>query len=148
MKMNPARILAVAASLAAVPALAASAPIDTSRPVSLTQDPVVMRLSKDEFRIAFGLDAAHCAANGCSGIIRYRVDWRAEDGTTRSEIKHVSYNATPSAHRAITVDRQYFDTSEGAHTTDVVRISVQTISCVDGAASGVPRTASTSLIAR
>jgi hypothetical protein len=148
MRIHLARTLAVAASLVALPALAASSPIAASRPVALAQDPVVMRLSKDEFRIAFGLNAEHCSSNGCSGIIRYRVDWRAEDGTTRSEIKRVSYIAAASSHRAMTVDRQYFDTSEGAHTTDIVRVSVESISCVAGGEPGTARTASTGLIAR
>src|ERR1700728_5412333 len=74
------------------------------RAVTLTQDPVVMRLSKDEFRIAFGLNAERCASGGCNGVIRYRVDWRTEDGTMRSEIKRVSYSAMANANRALTVD--------------------------------------------
>jgi hypothetical protein len=139
------RTLAIAASLAALPALGANAAAVSTRAVSLTQDPVVMRLSKDEFRIAFGLNSEHCASGGCNGVIRYRVDWKTEDGTTRSEIKRVSYTAVPSAHRAMTVDRQYFDTAEGAHTTDVVRVSVDMITCEDGVGSGSAssRTAST-----
>ena len=137
------RTLAIAASLAALPALGANAAAVSTRAVSLTQDPVVMRLSKDEFRIAFGLNADRCATGGCNGVIRYRVDWKTEDGTTRSEIKRVSYTAVPSAHRALTVDRQYFDTAEGAHTTDVVRVSVEMITCADGAESATTRTAST-----
>ena len=136
------RTLAIAASLAALPALAANAAAVSTRAVSLTQDPVVMRLNKDEFRIAFGLNAERCASAGCNGVIRYRVDWKTEDGTTRSEIKRVSYTAVPSAHRALTVDRQYFDTAEGAHTTDVVRVSVEMITCADGAESATTRTAS------
>ena len=136
------KTLAIAASLAALPALGANAAAVSTRAVSLTQDPVVMRLSKDEFRIAFGLNAEHCATTGCNGIIRYRVDWKTEDGTMRSEVKRVSYAAAPSANRALTVDRQYFDTAEGAHTTDVVRISVDMITCVDGVASAITRTAS------
>lgn len=148
MTMPLVRTYAVAAIVTALPTLAASSPTNAQRPVSLAQDPVVMRLSKDEFRIAFGLNAEHCATNGCSGIIRYRVDWRADDGTRRSEIKRVSYRAAPSAHRAMTVDRQYFDTSEGAHTTDVVRVSVEMISCVHGADSGNPRIASAEPVVR
>jgi hypothetical protein len=111
--------------------------------VSLTQEPIVMRLNKDEFRIAFGISAERCAANGCNGVIRYRVDWKTEDGTTRSEIKRVSYTVSPSANRAITVDRQYFDTAEGAHTTEVVKVSVDMITCLDGAYAAASRTAST-----
>ena len=136
------RTLTIAASLAALPALGANAAAVSTRAVSLTQDPLVMRLSKDEFRIAFGLNAERCAAGGCSGVIRYRVDWKTEDGTMRSEIERVSYTAVPRANRAMTVDRQYFDTAEGAHTTDVVRVSVDMITCVDGAGSATTRTAS------
>jgi len=136
------RTLAVVATLAALPALGANAAAISTRAVSLTQDPVVMRLSKDEFRIAFGLNAERCASTGCNGVIRYRVDWKTEDGTTRSEIKRVSYTAVPSANRALTVDRQYFDTAEGAHTTDVVRVNVDMITCEDGVPSAPTRTAS------
>jgi hypothetical protein len=136
------RTLAIAAGLAVLTASAANAAPVSAHAVSLTQDPVVMRLSKDEFRIAFGLNAERCATAGCNGVIRYRVDWKTEDGTMRSEIKRVSYAAVPSAHRALTVDRQYFDTAEGAHTTDVVRVSVDMITCVDGVESAATRTAS------
>ncbi len=139
------RTLAVAASLAALPALGAGAPAALSQSIYLAQDPIIMRISKDEFRIAFGLNAEHCASNGCTGLIRYRVDWKTEDGMTRSEIKRVSYIASPSSGRTMTVDRQYFDTSEGAHTTEVLRVSVDMITCVDGAYSSATRTASTVL---
>ena len=103
------------------------------RAVSLTQEPLVMRLSKDEFRIAFGINAGHVAARGCDGVIHYRVDWRADDGTMRSENRAVTYSVPASADRTITVDRQFFDTAEGRHTTDVVNVSVDSMSCVDGA---------------
>jgi hypothetical protein len=136
------RTLTIAAGLAVLTASAANAAPVSARAVSLTQDPVVMRLSKDEFRIAFGLNAERCATAGCNGVIRYRVDWKTEDGTMRSEIKRVSYAAVPSANRALTVDRQYFDTAEGAHTTDVVRVSVDMITCVDGVESAATHTAS------
>jgi len=107
------------------------------RAVTLTQDPLVMRLSKDEFRIAFGINAERGAPNGCNGVIRYRVDWKTEDGTTRSEVKLVNYTVSPHATRAMTVDRQYFDTAEGQHTTDVLKVSVDRITCLE---SGEPRT--------
>jgi hypothetical protein len=128
--------LGVIASAVAAPAAEHSA--------SLTQEPVVMRLSKDEFRIAFGINSERCAATGCNGVIHYRVDWKTEDGhgLTRSENRRVSYAALPSMGRSITVDRQYFDTAEGAHTTDVVRVSVDKITCLDGVDSSGPRTAS------
>lgn len=100
--------------------------------VSLTHEPVVMRLNKDEFRIAFGLNGERCAQSGCSGQIRYRVNWKTADGLARSEVKHVNYTVLPHAGRTIAVDRQYFDTAEGQHTTDVVKVSVDSITCVDG----------------
>jgi hypothetical protein len=124
-------ILGHGASGRAAPAL--------KRSVSLTQEPLVMRLDKDEFRIAFGLNAGRYFSNGCDGVISYRVDWKTEDGTTRREAKRVKYTVLPGASRTITVDRQYFDTAEGAHTTDVVKVSVDNISCLD---SGRLQTAS------
>jgi hypothetical protein len=121
---------------------AAGAAAAAERPVSLTQDPLVMRLSKDEFRIAFGINAEQAATRGCDGVIHYRVDWKAEDGTTRSENRLVTYTVPPRASRTITVDRQYFDTAEGKHTTDVVNVSVDSISCIDGSESDAPEVAS------
>ncbi len=97
--------------------------------VSLAQDPVVMRLGKDEFRIAFGLHADRCAAAGCTGTIEYDASWKADDGVTRSERKHLVYAIPDGAQRSIVVDRHYFDTSEGKHTTDVTQVAVQTVSC-------------------
>ena len=116
-----------------VSAAAGAAP-PPARSVSLTQDPLVMRLNKDEFRIAFGINGERCGANGCSGMIHYRVDWKTADGTTRSETKRVSYTVSPLAPRTIAVDRQYFDTAEGQHTTDVVKVSVERIRCLDAGA--------------
>jgi hypothetical protein len=113
-------------ALAALSAGANAAPV-SQRSISLTQEPLVMRLNKNEFRIAFGINGERCGANGCSGMIRYRVDWKTEDGMTRSEIKHVNYTVLPSAGRTIAVDRQYFDTAEGQHTTDVVKVRVDAI---------------------
>jgi hypothetical protein len=103
--------------------------------VSLTQAPLVMRLSKDEFRIAFGVDGARCFPNGCHGLIRYRVHWTAADGTARSEVKRVNYAVFPRARRSVAVDRQYFDTAEGEHTTEIVTVSVDVITCDRGADS-------------
>ena len=128
-------------SLMALVALGASASASASAgaapasklSVSLTQDPLIMRLNKDEFRIAFGINGERCGANGCSGMIRYRVQWKTADGAIRSEIKQVSYTVSPHASRTIAVDRQYFDTAEGQHTTDVVKVSVDAITCRDGA---------------
>jgi len=113
-------------ALAVCSAGAYAAP-DSGRSISLTQEPLVMRLNKNEFRIAFGINGERCGANGCSGMIRYRVEWKTEDGMTRSEIKHVNYTVSPSASRTIAVDRQYFDTAEGQHTTDVVKVRVDAI---------------------
>ncbi|MGB6307810.1 MAG: hypothetical protein WBF89_08450 [Steroidobacteraceae bacterium] len=125
--------LTLLAALASSAAAVASPPAERS--VSLTQDPLVMRLNKDEFRIAFGINGERCGANGCSGMIRYRVDWKTADGTTRSEVKRVGYSVSPHAPRTIAVDRQYFDTAEGRHETDVVKVRVDGITCLDGAGS-------------
>jgi hypothetical protein len=119
-------------SLMAMLTMSAGAAPASEHSVSLTQDPLVMRLNKDEFRIAFGINGERCGENGCSGMIRYRVNWKTADGTTRSEIKHVNYTVSPRARRTIAVDRQYFDTAEGQHTTDVVKVSIDAITCRDG----------------
>src|SRR6202789_1563292 len=100
MKTIPLALLAVLTMSAA----AGAAP-PSQRSVSLTQDPLIMRLNKDEFRIAFGINGERCGANGCSGMIRYRVDWKTADGTTRSEIKSVGYSVAPLARRTIGVPR-------------------------------------------
>lgn len=98
---------------------------------SLTQAPLVMRLGKDEFRIAFGIRAEGCAPNGCRGFIHYRVVWRTDDGTMVSENKRVSYSVLPHYTRTITVDRAYFDTAEDAHATAVIKVTVNNITCSD-----------------
>jgi hypothetical protein len=105
----------------------------SERSVSLTQEPLVMRLSKDEFRIAFGINAERAAPYGCNGVIRYRVDWKT---------RLVNYTVSPHASRAITVDRQYFDTAEGQHTTEVIKVSVDKITCLDGGNARIPQIAS------
>jgi hypothetical protein len=104
-----------------------------------------MRLNKDEFRIAFAINAERCAPHGCNGVIRYRVDWRTVDGKTRSEIKHVDYTVLPSGTRTIAVDRQYFDTAEGQQTTDVFNVSVERITCLNRASLLARQTASTAI---
>ncbi len=124
-------VLIAAAGSLAWPALGSTADSPSARSASLTQDPLVMRLSKDEFRIAFGVNAQGCASNGCSGVIHYRVKWKTEQGTVMSEFRRVSYNVLPHSSRTMTVDRQYFDTAEGAHTTAVVKVTVDTITCLD-----------------
>jgi len=65
----------------------------------------------------------------------YRVNWRTEDGMSRFETKRVTYAVFPHARRSITVDRQYFDTAEGEHTTDIVSVSVDLITCHEEAGS-------------
>jgi hypothetical protein len=148
MKMISLSLIALAAcsagAHAASPSELASPSVHAShseRSISLTQEPLVMRLNKDEFRIAFGINGERCGGKGCSGIIRYRVDWKTQDGTKRSETKHVNYIVSPLAGRTIAVDRQYFDTAEGQHTTDVVKVSIDAITCLDAAASGAAETA-------
>jgi hypothetical protein len=113
-------------------AAGATAATPTAGSVTLVQDPLVMRLNKDEFRIAFGIKGERCTSNGCNGSIHYRVYWQTLDGTARSEIRQVSYTVSPGAARTIAVDRQFFDTGEGEHTTDVVRVSIDMITCLDG----------------
>jgi hypothetical protein len=125
-------VLIAAAGGLAWPALGSTADSPSGRSASLIQDPVVMRLSKDEFRIAFGVNTQGCASNGCSGVIHYRVRWKTDDGTAMSEFRRVSYTVVPHSSRTMTVDRQYFDTAEGAHRTDVIKVSVDTITCLDG----------------
>jgi hypothetical protein len=127
--MKPTALSVIAMAALCIGAHAARAAAVPEHVVVLTQDPLIMRLSKDEFRIAFGINGERCGAQGCSGMIRYRVDWRTPDGTTRSEIRHVTYTVSPNASRTIAVDRQYFDTAEGQHTTDVLKVSVDSITC-------------------
>jgi hypothetical protein len=139
--------IALSTIVVVLPATGARAATASEQSISLTQAPLVMRLSKDEFRIAFGIRAGRSAANGCNGVIRYRVEWKTEDGTTRSEIRRVNYTVPPRTSRSITVDRQYFDTGEGQHTTEVVRVSVDRISCLD-AGNSHPQLASAATEAR
>ena len=122
MKLGPTFLMTAIASSASSATFAAP----PEGAVLLTGDPVVMRLNKDEFRIVFGIDGRSCA-HGCSGSVRYWVDWKASDGTVRSEQKEVNYVVAPEAARTIAVDRQYLDTAEGAHTVDIVKVRVDTI---------------------
>jgi hypothetical protein len=119
----PTMFLMIAVTAGAAPAAFAAQPESA---VMLTGDPVVMRLSKDEFRIVFGIEGRSCK-QGCNGSVRYRVNWKASDGTLRSERKEVNYTVSPDAARTIAVDRQYLDTAEGAHTVDVVNVKVDII---------------------
>jgi hypothetical protein len=128
--MTQRRIVSLAAALGTL--AASGVPAAPAHPAVLTHDPLVMRLDKDEFRIAFGIGARACLSRGCSGVIRYRVEWKTEDGALISDVKRVAYSMPPHAARTITVDRQYFDTAEGAHTTQVVKVTVERISCAPG----------------
>ena len=111
--------------------------------VSLTQEPLVMRLDKDEFRIAFGVNAEQCGANGCDGVISYRVDWKDADGTIRSEQRQVNYAAPPGANRTIAVDHQYLAGARGEHEIQIIKVSVDQMSCLI-----TPRTESASRAAQ
>ena len=132
MKLTVNRVAAALVAALLAPALAAAADA-VPRAARVTQEPLVMRLSKDEFRIAFGIDVPRCAARGCSGQIRYRIAWRTEDGTQVAETRRVSYSVPANYGRTMIVDRQYLDTAEGAHTTEVVGVTVKRITCEDGA---------------
>jgi len=137
--------ITVAALGAAACALADGCAPSGKRSATLTQDPLVIRLNKDEFRIAFGLNAVGCEASGCNGVIRYRVHWKTEDGAAISELKQVSYSVLPHSARTITVDRQYFDTAEGAHTTEVVKVAVERITCTDASVATTAQVARNTL---
>jgi hypothetical protein len=136
-KYRAASLIAAAGSLAWCTLCSAAVPIQ-GHWASLAERPLVMRLSKDEFRIAFGLTAKNCVDSGCSGVISYRVEWKGDDGMTRSELRRVSYAVLPHYTRALTVDRQYFDTAEGAHTTEIVKVTVGNITCTTGQAATQP----------
>lgn len=118
-----------------VASAAASVAQTPAHPVVLTHDPLVMRLDKDEFRIVFGIGARGCLRRGCSGVIRYRIEWKTEEGVAVTESKRVTYSVAPGAQRTITVDRQYLDTAEGAHTTQVMKVTVERITCAPGVGS-------------
>jgi hypothetical protein len=105
--------------------------------VSLTQEPLVMRLGKDEFRIAFGLDAATCRESGCSGSIKYNATWQTDDGQQSTERKTVTFDIPAGAERSLSVDRHYFDTAEAQHTTKVVGVDVEQINCDTSATTGL-----------
>jgi hypothetical protein len=137
MKLLPVSLIVMTALSANQGAVAAP---PAERSISVTHEPLVMRLNKDEFRIAFGVNGEHCGANGGTGLIQYRVDWKTPDGTTRTERKHVSFTVSPLATHTIAVDRQYFDTAEGQHMTDVVKVHIDAITCV-GSDSRAPETA-------
>jgi hypothetical protein len=97
--------------------------------VSISQEPVVLRVGKDEFRIAFGVTGEQCRESGCSGVIRYQASWRTEDGAVAIDRKALSYHIPDGGSRSIAVDRHYFDTAEAKQTTSVVRVDVDEVSC-------------------
>jgi len=97
--------------------------------VSVSNEPIVMRMSKDEFRIVFGVTGDQCGEQGCSGVIRYKAAWRTEEGAENVDSKLVSYTIPSGSKRSIAVDRHYFDMGEGKHTTDLVSVSVDDVSC-------------------
>jgi hypothetical protein len=97
--------------------------------VQVGKDPVVMRMSKDEFRIAFGVSGAQCHENGCTGVIQYDAAWRTEDGSENVDHKLLSYSIPSGTNQSIAVDRHYFDTGEGRHTTELVRVRISDVSC-------------------
>jgi hypothetical protein len=132
MKLTVNRVTAALLAALLAPTLAAAADA-APRTARVIQEPLVMRLSKDEFRIAFGIEAPRCAARGCSGQIHYRIAWRTDDGTQVVETRRVSYSVPANYGRTMIVDRQYLDTAEGAHTTEVVAVTVKRITCQDAA---------------
>ena len=97
--------------------------------VEVTQDPVIIRMDKDEFRIAFGVSGETCEQSGCAGVIRYKAEWKTDDGKQSVDTKLLSYDIPNGASHSIAVDRHYFDTSEGKHTTDLVQVTVEDVSC-------------------
>jgi len=117
--------LAILLALAAGNALAAPAACS----VNINNDPLIMRMSKDEFRIAFGVSGDQCPDGGCAGAIAYEATWRTEDGAEAVDRKMLSYSIPSGAKHSIAVDRHYFDTGEGKHTTELVRVSVSDVSC-------------------
>lgn len=108
-------------------AAAPAAPAECS--VSVSNEPVIMRVSKDEFRIVFGVSGDACQQTGCAGVIKYQASWKTEDGAENVDSKLVSYTIPSGAERSIAVDRHYFDMGEGKHTTELVRVSVDDVSC-------------------
>ena len=129
--MNRLNTLVAATLLAGLPLVATAGEAPTCK-VALTQDPLVMRLGKDEFRIAFGLDGSSCRGTGCAGVIKYSATWQAEDGTRSTEQKSVRYEIPENAERSLIVDRSYFDEGEGLHTVNVLSVDIAQISCSAG----------------
>jgi hypothetical protein len=100
--------------------------------VALTQDPLVQPIGIDEFRVAFGLDGAQCAANGCHGDVTYRVQWQGDRGHRGAEQRTVAFSIPAGTQRSLTVDRQYFHAAETSEIIDVTETRVSAISCERG----------------
>lgn len=133
MKMISMLMIGAMAAAGAGAAAGATSQASSRHAVTVVGAPLVMRLNSDEFRIAFGIDGKGCMPTGCSGSILYRVRWTAADGTSRSDARRVAYKIAPHSGRTIAVDRQYLDTAEGAHTTEVLDVRVDRITCRDDA---------------
>ena len=97
--------------------------------VNVTNDPVVIRMDKDEFRIAFGVAGDACEKRAARASSATSAAWRTEDGAEATDNKVLSYDIPSGAKRSIAVDRHYFDTSEGRHTTDLVDVKIDDVSC-------------------
>jgi hypothetical protein len=119
----------IALALTGLLAQAAASDPSGSCKVRLTHDPLVMRVGKDEFRVAFGLDGSACGDSGCAGTIRYKATWRSDDGVSQTAQRAVSYAIPEGAPRSLTVDRSYFDDGVAHHTTEIVNVDVAQISC-------------------
>ena len=96
--------------------------------VSVSGEPLVMRVDKDEFRIAFRVEDKGGLPAIRSGSVRYRIEWRTGDGATHTDLRQVRYSLPADATRTIAVDRQYLDTAEGENTVEVVKVSVDAVS--------------------
>lgn len=119
-------------SLTVLFAGSASAAQVTACSATVTPNPVVSRLGKDEFRVAFGIGGEECRGIGCAGTIDYRTIWEDEKGVRNVDVKRVGYSIPAGAAQSITVDRSYFDTAEGKHTTQVVDVRIDKVSCALG----------------
>lgn len=124
---------AISLGLTALFAGSATAAPATTCSATVTPHPVVLRLGKDEFRLAFGIGGKECRRTGCAGTIDYRTTWQDEKGVRNVDVKRVGYSIPADAAQSITVDRSYFDTAEGKHTTQVVDVRVDKVSCALGA---------------
>jgi hypothetical protein len=129
----------LALALSALPFTAVHAATPNTCSVSLSQEPVVMRIGKDEFRIAFGVNGEKCHGSACTGSIKYQASWKTEDGSTQVDHKLLTYNIPDGATRSIAVDRHYFDTAEGKHTTEIVHVSVDQVSCANGTSEALAK---------